>query len=360
MISCNGRSRQTANFLKMLRFGRPEWTPCRVSLLPAAWIKHREAMEQVVLAHPRIFPGFRKGSHDFDAVPWPLYEPGRHTDSWGAVWENIERGMDSAVVVHPLADWSAMDGWRPPDPLRDDLFGPRPDWAEVKRGMDAARARGDLAAGGGLPHGFFYMRLYYQRGFENLMIDLATDDPHLARLVRIVEDHDAAVVRKYVGLGAELISLGDDLGMQKALPMSPAMWRRHIKPSYMHIMEPCRKADVPVYLHSDGHILEIIADLVEAGVRMLNPQIRANGLDGLKRFARGKVAIDLDLDRQLFPFATPRQIEDHIAAAFEALYMKEGGLALVAECGPDVPPEKVDAICRTLERLCNPPAQDAL
>jgi len=203
------------------------------------------------------------------------------------------------------------------------------------------------------------MRLYYQRGFENLMIDLATDDPHLASLIRIVEDYSAAVVRRYVELGAEIIGLAEDLGMQVALPMSPAMWRRFIKPSYMHIMEPCRRGDIPVTLHSDGHILEIIADLVEAGVRVLNPQVRANGLDGLKHFARGKVAIDLDLDRQLFPFATPAEIEDHIGEAFEALYMKEGGLALVAECGPDVPLEKVDVICRTLERLCKSPQPDA-
>jgi len=357
MISYDGRNRQTVNYLKTIYFGRPEWTPCRVSFLPAAWMKYREALEEVVLAHPRIFPWMRKGATDFDAVWNPLYELGRHTDSWGAVWENIERGMDSAVVVHPLADWSALDGWHPPDPLKDDEFGPRADWAEVKRGLDAARARGDLATGGGLAHGFFYMRLYYQRGFNNLMIDLAMDEPRLARLIRIVEGYDAAVVRKHVELGAEMISLGEDLGMQKALPMSPDMWRKYIKPSYMNILAPCRKADLPVWLHSDGHILEIIADLAEAGVKMLNPQIRANGLDGLKRFARGKVAIDLDLDRQLFPFATPAEIEDHIGEAFEALYDKKGGLAIIAECGQDVSPEKVDVICQTLERLCKPPAK---
>jgi hypothetical protein len=112
---------------------------------------------------------------------------------------------------------------------------------------------------------------------------------------------------------------------------------------------------VPIYLHTDGHILEIIPDLIEVGVRVLNPQIRANGLDGLVEMAKGKVAIDQDLDRQLFPFAAPSQLEDHISEVFEALYLPEGGLMLLAECGPDVPLESINVICTTLEQVCRLP-----
>jgi hypothetical protein len=108
-------------------------------------------------------------------------------------------------------------------------------------------------------------------------------------------------------------------------------------------------------LHTDGHVLEIVPDLIEVGVRVLNPQFRANGLQGLKAVAQGKVALDLDLDRQLFPFATPAQIEDHIGEAFEALYVAQGGLMLHAECEPDVSLENIDAICTALERVCNLP-----
>ena len=144
--------------------------------------------------------------------------------------------------------------------------------------------------------------------------------------------------------------------MQTALPMSPAMWRRVIKPAYECMFGPCRDRGVPVFLHSDGHLLEIIPDLIEVGVTTLNPQFRANGLDGLRAVAKGRVAIHLDLDRQLFPFATPGQLEDHVGEAFEALYDPRGGLSLGAECGPDVAPEKVDAICTALERVCRPPA----
>ncbi|MEZ4733104.1 MAG: hypothetical protein R3E79_38905 [Caldilineaceae bacterium] len=179
MISYTGRNRTTLNFLKTLYFDNPEWTPFVVSLMPATWMKYRADLEEVVLAHPRIFPGYQKGDRDFDLIPNPLYELGRHTDCWGVVWENIERGLDSFPVYHPLADWAAFDDYTPPDPWWDAQFGPR-DWMQVERVYAAAKARGDLAEGGLLPHGFFYMLLFYLRGFENLMLDLANDDPRLA------------------------------------------------------------------------------------------------------------------------------------------------------------------------------------
>lgn len=359
MIAYTGKNRQTVNYLKTMYFGTPEWVPCSVGFLPATWIKHGAALEDLVLRYPRIFPGFKQGSVDFQQTTmwFPLYELGRHTDCWGTVWNNIARGFDSQVDVAPLLDWGAFEAWkqRRPDPMRDDSFGPRQPWAQFRSEMEAARARGDLAGGGGLMHGFFFMRLYYLRGFENLMEDFAADDPRLHELIAIIRDFNVAVVRKHLELGAEIISLGEDLGMQTALPISPAMWRRFVKPTYEAMFGPCRDRGVPVYLHSDGHIIEIIPDLIETGVKILNPQIRANGLAGLQQMARGKVALNQDLDRQLFPFATPAGIEAHITEVFEGLHLKKGGLMLSAECGPEVPLENIEAICRTMEKLCRPP-----
>lgn len=356
MIQYQGKDKHTVNLLKTIYFDHPDWTPCRVSLMPATWIKYRQELEAIVLAHPRIFPGYQQGEKDFDRIDNPLYLPGQHTDCWGTVWENIERGLDSIPIYCPLADWAAFDTYLPPDPLTEAEFGPRPPWETVQRKLDEARQRGQLAQGGGLMHGFMYMRLFYLRGFDNLMLDMAADEPMLHDLIRMVEDYNATVIAKYVKVGAEYISLGDDLGLQHALPMSPAMWRKFIKPSYLRMLRPCRQADIPVYLHTDGHILEIIPDLIEAGVRVLNPQIRANGLQGLQQMAKGRVALDQDLDRQLFPFATPSQIEDHIHTVFDALFLPEGGLMLYAECEPDVPLENIDAICSVLTEICNPPA----
>jgi len=120
------------------------------------------------------------------------------------------------------------------------------------------------------------------------------------------------------------------------------------------MFKPCREAGSHVAFHSDGHILDVVGDLIEAGVTVINPQIRANTLEGIVSTLKGKVCINLDLDRQLFPFAKPQEIRKHIEEAVSRLGSKDGGLMLSAEVGPDVPLENIEAICKTFEELCTP------
>lgn len=353
MLSYAGRNRYTVNFLKTVYFDRPEWTICRVGLMPATWMKYRESLENLVLAHPRVFPGYRQGDKDFDALPSPLYAAGLHRDCWGIVWQNIEPGLDSIPVEHPLADWAALESYTPPDPEVNAQFGVW-DWEAVAENFQQAKARGDLAVGS-LPHGFLYMLLYYLRGFENFMLDLAEEEPRLHRLIGLLDDYNLGVTRRFVELGAEMLSYGEDLGIQSGLPISPQTWRKYVKPSYTRLFRLGVERGLPVRMHTDGYILDIIPDLIECGVILLNPQIRPNGVDGLGRMARGKVAIDQDLDRQLFPFATPSLIEDHIGEVYEGLYHPDGGLMLYAECEPDLTLAQIEAICVAFERICQPP-----
>ena len=60
-----------------------------------------------------------------------------------------------------------------------------------------------------------------------------------------------------------------------------------------------------MHLSSDGKLLEIVDDLVECGVSVHDPQLRANGLDGIVRRYRGKLCAQVDLDRQAFALSAP-------------------------------------------------------
>ena len=354
MLKYEGRTRHSVNYLKAMQFDRPEWMPCSVSLMSATWTKYGDELKEIVLAHPRIFPDFDGDASKGAGCGDIMSEVGRKTDCWGTVWDNVAAGLSSHPVEFPLEDWDDLDAYDLPDSMAVEEYGPR-DWDAVAESLRKAKENGGIARGGGLMHGFMYMRLFYLRRFENLMMDMAVDDPRLPGLVAMVESFNAPVIEKYLELGTELIALGDDLGLQDSLPMGPTLWRKWIGPSYTRLFAPCRERNVPVYLHTDGHILEIIPDLIAAGVRVLNPQIRANGLEGLRQMAKGVVCIDLDLDRQLFPFATPSEIEDHIGAMYEGLRSDDGGLMLHAECEPDVPLENIETILATLEKTCNPP-----
>jgi len=340
------------NYLRATYFKEPDWIPCTVGLMPATWKKYREDLEEIVLDHPDLFPNYEQGSRDFDDLGDRRYQPGQFTDNWGCLWDNIAPGLDGAVVGHPLEDWADFPDYEPPDPIEegDGWTGSPPDWEEIEREIKRAKEEGRLARGG-LNHGFMYMRLYYLRGFNNLMLDFAREDPRLDKLIDTVLEYNMAQIEKYLELGVEFMYFGGDLGLQDRLPIKPEKFRQYLKPCYEKMYGRCKEEGVGVYQHSDGHILEIIPDLVDCGLDIINPQFRANGLDGLEEVAKGKVCINLDLDRQLLPFTDPQGVREHVKEAVERLNTPQGGLMLYGEAEPDVPLENIRAICETFEEI---------
>lgn len=312
--------------IKSLTYSHPEVIPVSVGILPAAWMKYRESLDELVCSHPAIFGNCKVGERDYDAIHTGTYVMGTHVDVWGCVWSNLTTGMESIVTHHPV-------------PTRADVR---------KLKMPEKDA--------GFPHGFMYLRLLDLRGFEEIMVDFAEEPPELQMLIDIVLAYNLrqanlllADLRKR-GEKGTIVTFGDDLGMQHRLAISPSSWRRYLKPCFTQIYQPFRNAGYYVYMHTDGHILEIIPDLVDSGVNVVNPQVGANGLDNLAEMCKGKVCVDLDLDRQQFPFFTPRDIDDHIHEAVDTLGAPEGGLWLKAEIGPDVPLTNISAIFDALDK----------
>ena len=86
---------------------------------------------------------------------------------------------------------------------------------------------------------------------------------------------------------------------------------------------------------------------------MINPQFRANGIENLVRVCRKEqiIPINLDLDRQLFPFATRSALFDHVAECVEELYLHEGGLGLSIELDHGIPLENMAAILDAAEKF---------
>lgn len=307
--------------IRSLRFEHPARIPVSVGILPAAWIRHRAALDALVRQHPGLF-GTVEGARDYDQVGG-TYVAGSHVDAWGCVWSNVHHGMEAIVTGHPV-------------PTRQDVHRLRPPASDI-----------------GFPHGFMYLRLGDLRGFEELMVDFAEEPPELGLLIDTVLQYNlrqAGLLLPRLTQPGTIVGFGDDLGMQHSLPVSPAQWRRWLKPCYAQIYAPFTQAGHYVHMHTDGHILEIIPDLVDCGVRVVNPQIRANGLDGLAETCRGRVCVNLDLDRQLFPFCAPGDIDDHVHEAVDRLGSPAGGLWLNAEIGEDVPLANVAAIFAALEK----------
>lgn len=341
------------NWLRAVEFRYPEWIPCRVVFSPLTWKVYREDLEKIVLAHPRLFPYYTRESPNFYAEMPPVYRQGEYyRDHWGCLWYNVQEGLEGQVVEHPLADWSALDTYQMPDPLRQTERGER-DWEKIKREVEEKRRKGLLVMGDGER---LFDRLYFLRGFENLMMDFVHEPPQLARLIGMLEDYEMRLIAKWLEIGVDVIGFHTDIGAQDRLMISPASFRKYIKPMFMRLFQTCRRAGVHVYLSSDGRLLEIVDDLVECGVSVHDPQLRANTLEGIVRAYKGKLCADVDLDRQGFPFMTPMELREQVKRVVDAMAMPEGGLMLLAAVygGAEIPLRNIEAICDAMEDYCFP------
>lgn len=342
------------NFLRAAEMREPEWIPCSVSVSPPLWHKYRERMEDLVLNHPAVSGEYRKGSRDFD--DFGIRRRGNAiTDEWGCEWHFLTDGLQGQTAKHPLEDWKALDSYKPPDPL---LLNNMPEegappslnsFDKARQDVENAKREGRLAVGH-CPHGFMFQRLCCLRGFSNLMRDFASEPPELRRLIAIVLSYDVSLVRRWLSLGVDLLSFGDDLGTQHRLPIRPETFRKYLAPAYSEMFLPAREKGVHVRLHSDGHVMEVAEDLLRAGVDILNIQDLVNGIDNIRTRLKGKVCIDLDIDRQrIVPFGTPRQVRRHVKGVVSALNSPEGGFMVTVDIYPPTPLENVEALCQALE-----------
>jgi uroporphyrinogen-III decarboxylase len=266
------------------------------------------------------------------------------------VWKREIDGLEGIVIENPLADWSKFDGYKAPDPMTQGDRGAA-DWESTRKNIAEARKAGRLTSGGTV-HGFLFMRLFYIRGFENLMLDMATDEPRLRKLIDLIVDHTLKVVNEYLAMGVDVMGFADDLGTQTASMISPQTFHKWITPAYKRVVQPCRKAGCHVSLHSDGHMIELTEELIEAGVTITNPQDLCNGIDEIAKAMKGRVCIRLDIDRQdIVPHGTRKEIHDLIEEEVLKLGSPRGGLEFIAGIYPPTPAENIDALCCALEEF---------
>ncbi len=104
-------------------------------------------------------------------------------------------------------------------------------------------------------------------------------------------------------------------------------------------------------MHSDGHITEIIPDLIEVGVQALNAQIFCMGVEDLGRQFKGKITFWGEIDRQqLLVHGTRQEIAQAVHMVWNSLYA-QGGVIAQCEFGLEANPENVLAVFEAWNRL---------
>jgi uroporphyrinogen decarboxylase len=79
--------------------------------------------------------------------------------------------------------------------------------------------------------------------------------------------------------GVDFITLSDDWGSNETMLFSPRMWRRMIRPYSERVVRHATSRGIPVMLHSDGYLMQIMDDIVEMGYSLFHPIQESSGMD---------------------------------------------------------------------------------
>jgi uroporphyrinogen decarboxylase len=252
----------------------------------------------------------------------------QYQDEWGVTWRTIEyqtrfgSGKYTEPFGHPLADDTALESYLPPDPQRPELY------LEAERVIHDYKEEYWIV---GVTPTTIFESAWGLRGYERLMMDMATDPAVANRVLELPYQYHLVVTQQLVRMGVDMIWLGDDMGGQKSMLMSPKMWRTYFKPRMAELIASLRAINpqVKVAYHTDGVVYPIIPELIEIGIDVLNP-IQPLAMDPvkLKRDYGDRLCFwgSIDLQRTM-PFGTPEDVKEEVWERL-ATIGREGGLII--------------------------------
>jgi uroporphyrinogen decarboxylase len=278
-------------------------------------------------------------------VPQTFNEDGTvKFDWWGVGFDTREEGYFAAVS--PLKENKDLDSFPWPDPLDPQL---------LIVAEDTIKAYGDeyfITPNFGF---VLFERAWTLRGFEEFFIDMAVDPAYTDALLDHITEIQLNLIHRCLELGVDGAYFGDDYGAQNNLLFSPRMWRKYIKPRLAILFTPFRERNLPVIMHSDGQIQNILPDLVEIGLTVLNP-VQPEVLDHgwlYQNFA-GDIAFYGGVSTQtVLPYGSPEDVRAAVAGCQANLSPTGTGLILAPShrMMTDIPMANVSAMLEAFKFL---------
>jgi len=194
-------------------------------------------------------------------------------------------------------------------------------------------------------------------GFAEFMLRLGTDrdlvEYFFDRLVRWHIANLEVFLPAIEGI-VDIVAVGDDLGTQTSLIVSPTTYRQLVKPRQAKVYDYIRRnSTAHLFLHSCGAIEPILGDLIEIGVEIINPvQIGAAGMEPEKlkrKYGKHLTFWGGGCDTQhTLPLGTVADVEAEVRRLV-ATFKPGGGFVFtqVHNILANVPPEKIAAMYDT-------------
>jgi uroporphyrinogen decarboxylase len=251
-----------------------------------------------------------------------------YVDEWGVGWTlhpyhtPFGTGHYTEIASHPLADDSAIDAYQPPEPNRAELY------VDAER---AIRNFHDQYWIVGVTVTTIFESAWALRGLEQMLIDMVKDPDLADQVLEIPYQYHLTAAKRLVEMGVDMIWVGDDVGTQHEMLISPEMWRRYLKERMASFIQECRAINpsVKIAYHSDGNIRRILPELIEIGLDVLNP-LQPASMDPaeVKRMYGDRLCFWGTIDEQhTLPFGSPEDVRAEVLERIESVG-KGGGLIL--------------------------------
>lgn len=286
---------------------------------------------------------------DCEGVWWGFQFEGNYrsedwTDPWGVGWKVSLEKTVPFPVSYPLETLDRLGDYAFPDP--DDLVFTAKQ-KEALEGVD----RGERLVSGQLTY-LLFERAWAIMGMDNFLMALITHPSEAHEFLHAIADYDRRVFDRYLELGVDAVSGTEDLGSQRALMISPRMFREFFLPEYEHMFENVLAAGKMVVFHSCGCVEEIVGDLAQVGVTILNPiQARANDLGRIKAETVGKMALAGAIDTAILLAGTPEQVRAEVRRVMDILKPGAGYICRPDQYVPGFPEENMDALWETAREV---------
>ena len=287
-----------------------------------------------------------------------------YIDSWGSGQTEISPG-DWFPSVHPLPeartaeDLDAYQGW----PDMDDP-------TRIAHVRDNARrlAEENQFAILATPWLLFpFERAYAMQGMDTFLLNMARDPDFARALLEKIAVYCKQLMGRFLeelGDNVDIIKIGDDLGTQESLMISPKMYREILKPVHADFISFIKaRTKAKIFFHSDGDVAPLIEDFIEMGVDILNPiQTSAGSMSDLpslkKRFGSNIVFCGGIDTHRVLPFGSTEEVRQEVRRVMQIL--GPGGGCMIGAVHTvmnDVPPENVLAMVDAVEEFGHYPLQ---
>ena len=192
---------------------------------------------------------------------------------------------------------------------------------------------------------------YFMRRFDDFMADCLLDPDYIIELMRRIADVEVKRAEIAIEAGVRSATISGDFADQRSLMVSPAVFRRVLKPILSDMAARLKKirSDVLLFLHSDGNLFDVLPDLIDCGFDAVHPiQLECMDMLEVKRTYGDRLTLfgGMSVQSEL-PFLGPNDIRALVRKRINQLGA-DGGfmLAPTNTILPDVPPENTVAMFR--------------